>query len=318
LTYSDTRRSTVFLDLDTWPPSPLVIDTEYVISFDVLPDGRLVVCSMLTQPESEYAIRIHAPDWPANPTTGGTEVIPCPVPGGLFEVHVIGSRVIAFDYLIKRDQSPQMKRAYGLKAGRFHPVSELPEVRTFDRGQFGHQTYDNGKVSLADGAEVLVWDGNGYELKRGRLERTWELAAKTSMGLGRWSAAPWGEDGFFYLSDRRVMYAPRGAGPVSVLPDAENVMYLAPGPERSVMTSQGRNRKSLAARVWFPADGSYIPVTRKDLGIAPHFSPDELYWSAATRHVYTKFGSLLTFPDSDLLAMKRVRPRGAGYTVPPT
>jgi hypothetical protein len=316
--HSDTRRSTVFIDLDTWPPSPLVIDTEYVDSFDVLPDGRLVVCSMLTKPESEYAIRIHAPGWPADPTAGGAEVIPCPVPGGIFEVHVIGDRVIAFDCLIKRDQAPQMKRAYGLKAGRFRPVSELPEVRTFGRGQSGHQTYDNGKVTLAGGAEVLVWDGDGYELKRGRFERTWGLAAKTSLGLGRWTDAPWGGDGFFYLSDRRVKYARRGARPVSVLPDAENVMYLAPGPERSVLVSQGRNRKSLAARVWFPEDGSYIPLTRKDFGIPPRFSPDELYWSAATRHVYTKFGSLLTFPNSDLLALKRVRPRGAGYTVPTT
>ena len=81
LKYSDTRRSTVFIDLDAWPPHPVVIDTEFVSSFDVLPDGRLVVCSMLTKPESDYMVRIHPVGWPAVPATGAPKVIPGPIPG---------------------------------------------------------------------------------------------------------------------------------------------------------------------------------------------------------------------------------------------
>jgi hypothetical protein len=261
--------------------------------------------------------RVHPPGWPAEPVTEPPDVIPAPLPGATFEVYTIGDQVIAFDSLIERDDPPEAKRAYAMKAGRFWPASELPEVRTFGPGALGHQRYANGKVTLADGTAVLIWDGDGYELKQGGLQQTWQLAAQNSVGLGGWTAVSWGLDGFFYLSDRRVMYARRGDAPVPVLPDADNVMFLSPGPEDSVIASHGRNRKALAARVWFPADGSYIPVTRKDLGIAPHFSPDELYWSTATRHVYTKFGALVTFPDSGLLERKRVRPRGAGYTVSP-
>jgi hypothetical protein len=319
--YSNTRRSTVFIDLAVWPPNPVVIETEFVCSFDVLPDGRLVVCSMLTRPESEYKVRIHSPGWPAGKRAGPPDIIPTAVLGETCEPLAIGNRIVAFDPLIKKEASPEVKRAYVLKSGRFRPVPVLPEVRRFTPGNLAHQVHDNGKVTLLDDTDILIWDGNGYELMRGRFERTWELAAKVSLGLGDWTAVPWGQDGFFYLSNRRVKYARRGAKPVSVMADADNVMYLSEGPEHSVIASQGRNRKALAARVWFPADGSYIPVARKDLGIAPHFSPHELYWSATTRHVYTKFGRLLTFPDSDLLALKRVRPRGGGgrkIPLPPT
>jgi hypothetical protein len=320
LMYSDTRRSTTFIDLDVWPPNPVVIDREYVTSFDVLPDGRLVVCSMLTRPESDYKVRIHPPGWPSGKRTGPPDIIPTPITGEFCELLAIGDRILAFDALIEKGEQPEKKRAYVLKSGRFRPVPELPEVRRFRPGQLAHQLHANGKVTLLDGTEILIWDGNGYELKRGRFERTWKLGARQSGGLGGWIAVPWGQDGFFYLSDRRVRYARRGSQPVAVMKDADNVMYLSEGPEHSVIASHGKTRKALPSQVWFPADGSYIPVTRKDLGIAPNFHPHELYWSAATRHIYTKFGGLVTFPESDLLALKHVRPRAGGYkvSVPPT
>jgi hypothetical protein len=292
----------------------LVIDTEFVVSFEVLPDERLIVCSMLTQPESEYAIRIHRSGWPREPADGTTEVVAVPADSYLGEVVTIGNEVIAFGRLIQRHRPTEAKQAHRLKGGRFHPVPELPEVQTFDEGESGSQVTENGKVTLADGTEVLIWDGDGYELQRNRFVRTWELAAKDN--FIDWTAVAWGE-GFFYLSGRKVMYARRGNEPVPVMSDAENVMFLSPGPEDSVIASHGKNRKALGARVWFPSDGSYIPVTRKDLGIAPHFNPDELYWSAATNHLYSKYGGLLTFPDSDLLALNRVRPRSSGYKLGP-
>jgi hypothetical protein len=317
LSYSDTRRSTVFIDLDTWPPKLAILDTEFVSSFDVLPDGRLVVCSMLTRPESEYMVRIHSSGWPTEAVTEPPRITPTPIPGESCQVYSIGNLVIAFDSLIERTDPEEVKRAYALKTSRFRPVAEIPKVQRFRPGNLAQQVYDNGKVTLADGTDLLIWDGNGYELKLGRLQRTCELAAQVTMGLGGWTAVPWGQDGFFFLSDGRVMYARRGTKPILAMPDADNVMSLSPGPENSVIVSHGKNRKALAARVWFPEVGSYIPITRKHLGIAPYFSANELYWSAATRHVYTKFGDLLTFSDSDLLAVKRVRPRDAANKVWP-
>src|SRR5438067_1973777 len=76
LMYGDTRRATVFIDLQQWPPNPITHAAEYVTSFDLLPDGSVVVCSMRTDPASEYAIRIHPPVWPADPMAGPDRVIP--------------------------------------------------------------------------------------------------------------------------------------------------------------------------------------------------------------------------------------------------
>src|SRR4051794_14464743 len=84
LMYADTRRSTIFIDLDTWPPAPAVIVTEYVTSFDVQPDGRLVVCSMRTRPASEYMVRVHPPSWPARAAADPSEVIPPPIRGSIY------------------------------------------------------------------------------------------------------------------------------------------------------------------------------------------------------------------------------------------
>lgn len=317
LKYASIGEPTTFLDLETWPPDPVGVDTEYVSTFDVLPDGRLVVCSTLITSENPgYMVRIHPLGWPAAPKAGPPEVIGLPPTGVDCEVWVIGERVIAFSSHIAKHNPPAQRQAYALKEGRFRAARSLPTIQNFDKVH-NLQQFDNGKVTLADGAELLIWDGNGYEVKRGSLKQTWSLEAKNSFGVGGWNSVPWGRDGFFYLSDRRVMYVRRGKKPVPVLPDAENVMYLSPGPERSIIASQGKNRKGLAARVWFPLDGSYIPITRKDLGVDPHSYADELYWSAATRHVYTRGRGLVTFPDSDLLARDRIRPRGAGYTVEP-
>lgn len=311
-----TRQSTTFVDLRAWTPQPIHVQNEYCVSFDVLPDGRLVVCSMLTgAEESEYAVRVHPRGWPADPNAGSPEVYP--MPAGAGSVVAIGDAVVAFDWLIDRNKPPEGRVAYLLERRKFVPARGLPEVTTFDPGQFSHQTHGNGKVSLAPGRDVLVWDGNGYELEGGAFEPRWELAAAHCGALGRWTAVPWGADGFFYLSDGRVMYARWLRDPVPVHPDAENVMSLGPGPGGSVILTHGRNRKSYVARVWYPEDGSYVPIRRTDLGYGPSAITDQFHWSEDTDYFYNGGGTfMLTFPATSLDDLKRVRPRRDGYRLP--
>jgi hypothetical protein len=297
----------IFIDLEIWPPKPMHISNEYVSSFDVLPDGRLVVCSTMTEPKSGYMIRIHSPGWPSKRKADSPDVTP--LPGGICDVYTMGDRIVAFDSLIQKWQPPANKLAYTLKKGRFHPDAALPAVRKFE-SRLDLQMHENGKTTLADGTQLLIWDGNGYELTRSSFKRTWDLEVKrTSLD---WTFVPWETDGFFYLSNSRVMFARSGARPKAMLPDADNVMFLSPGPEESVIVNHGKNAKGLAAQVWFPKEGSYIPIARGDLGISGRSSPDEFYWSAATKHFYTKYADLVTFPETDLLVRKRVRPRGPG------
>jgi hypothetical protein len=313
LQYGNARHSTALIDFDTWPPAPIIIDNEYISSFDVQPDGRLIVCSMLTKPASDYRVRVHSPSgWTDKSAQEPANPIPAPLPGGLCEVWMIGNQVIVFDSNVSQHHPPETKHAYTLEDGCFQVVSALPEIQAFDPER-KYQQYVSGKVTLADGTDVLIWDGDGYEIQPDGLQRTWQLGVQNS--FIDWTAVRWGADGFFCLSNRQMMYAKRGTTPTRFLPDADNIMFLSPGPNDSIIASRGQNLKALAASVWFPASGSYIPITRKDLAIPPRQHPRELYWSATTRHFYTRFGGLLTFPDSDLLARKLVRPRGAGYIV---
>jgi hypothetical protein len=308
----DVRRATAFVDIDR-TPRPVVNRDEYAVSFDNLPDGRVVVCSMLTNPPGRYAIRIHSADWPTDPTAGPTEVYP--MPGGLTlaEVWSVSGRVVAFGSLIKQSDPPGTHRAYLLDRGKFVPAPGLPAVSSFSRDYFGHQRNSNGKATLATGENVLIWEGEGYEWTGKQFELRWELGAKDWSSEG-WTSVPWGEDGFFYLSNAKVMYARRGQKPVRVLPDADRVMCLSPGPDDSVILCLHRDPKRHVARVWFPAEGTYIPLFRAHIGSRPSWPAGPMYWSAKARR--THFLALAAIPDSDLLALKRVQARGKGYQVP--
>ncbi len=311
LMFGDTRRSSAFIDLHVWPPQPIVIDNEYVVTFDILPDGRMVVCSMLTDPVTEYAIRVHPHGWPNDRSVGPAQAIPLPVPDGIYDVVTIGDRVVVYDWLIDQKKAPETHLVYVLENGRFVPAVGLPPVQSFDSGYFSHQTHANGKVVLEPGRDVLIWDGNGYELEDGVFGPRWELAAAGG-GLGSWTSALWGS-GFFYRSNGKVMYARWLEDPVPVLPDADNVMYLAPGPDNSICITHGQNRKSLIGRVWYPEDGSYIPIRRTDLGYGPSALSSAMNWSDKTERIY--FGLTTTIPVSALSGLKRTRPRGDGYRV---
>ena len=317
LMVGDTRRATAFVDLDAWPPNTVAHPDEYVVSFDLLPDGRVVVCSMPTNPAGEYAVRSHPAGWLADPAVGPPLVIPPPPGTTTVEVWAVTGRVVVFDGLIERPGRAAARRAHLLDpdAGGFAPAPGLPPVREFLPGQLAHQVHSNGKAVTADGAEVLVWDGAGYEWAGRRFVRRWPLTARGEH-LGRWTALPWGPDGFLYHSEGRVLYARRGREPVPVHPDADSVAHLGPGPDDSVILCLHRSPDRHVARVWFPAEGSYIPVVRKHLGAVPHWMIDPLYWSPVTRHVSFHYGALMTFPEADLLGLKRVRPKGDGYRVP--
>jgi hypothetical protein len=310
----DTRRATGFLDLEAWPPKQAVNRAEYAVSFDNLPDGRVVVCSMLTNPPGEYAVRIHPADWPLDPDAGPAEVYP--LPGGLTlaEVWVVSGRVVTFGTLIKKSDPPGARRAYLLAGGKFVPAPGLPPVGAFTRDSFGHQLHTNGKVTLADGEEILVWDGAGYRWTGKRFVPCWPLGAKEPGGIDEWVSVPWGRAGLFYVSGWKLVYARRGEKPVRVQPDAGDVLHICAGPEDSVILSLIRNTKRHVARVWYPAEGTYVPLMRGHLDWKTWVTSGRLDWSAATGRVYVS--PWHTFPESDLLELKPVQPRGKGYLVP--
>lgn len=223
----DTRRATAFVDLAAAPPAPVLHPNVYAIAFDELPDGRFVACAMPTDPAGKYGVHLYAADWPTNPAAEPLGVLPCP--GGIEMVNVwaLAGRVVAHDRLIDGKRPPATHRAYLLDGDRWREAPGLPPVTRFKGAKFlRHQAHGNGKVTLGDGTDVFVWDGDGYEWTGTRFERRWELAAG-SAHLHGVVALPWGTGGFFFLSEGRVMFARRGRKPVRVLADVPYAHRLA-------------------------------------------------------------------------------------------
>lgn|GEM_PF-3490480 len=315
LMMSDTGCATAFIDLTRRSPKAKPNHSEYVNSFDILPDGRIVVSSMLTKPPRKYAIRIHPADWPTKPTAGVLEEYPNPSDMLLAKVWSVSGCIIAFDFRIERSNPVGTHQVYFLDRGKFVAAPGLPTVTSFGRDPFDYQVHTNGKVTLPTGEEILIWDGDGYTWNGKRFELSWKLGVKEPGGIEGWMSVPWGADGFFYLSERQVTYVRRGKRPVRVHPDAGSVTFLSPGPEDSIILCMFKNAKRHIARVWFPADGTYIPLFRVQLGWRPStLGGDPLYWNKTAKHIH--ISPLTTFPDSDLLGLKRIKPPGKGYQIP--
>jgi hypothetical protein len=192
-----------------------------------------------------------------------------------------------------------------LKRTTLTSVAELPRAR-FKR-RFHHR--DTARLRLSGGREVLLWAGHGYEDVGGRFERTWELGY--GMSYQYWTGVAWG-DGFFYESDFKVFSARSGRRPRRALPDADDVLHVFGGPADTVLVCQAGRKRGLAARLWFPAEGTYVPLYRRDLGARPRQRMGPFYYSEKTRHFYFFDRELCTMPEEEWLGRKRVRPRNPG------
>jgi hypothetical protein len=300
----ETRGPTTAIDLAAWPPRTVYLPDEFICSASLLPDGRWVVCSWAFSEGTSLQVRYHKPGDPGR-RGPALDLAWEGRPYSPFGVYVVGHRVLLVSPW-ERDQpegKPCELRGTGLVLRE-----ELPPAK-YDDGFHGRHP----GVLQRGGRTIFFWEGDGYEEKGGRYELTWPLRYRTSHL--HWTSVPWG-DGFFYLSDRRIMYARPGRCPQRCLPDADNSMYLHPGPPGSVLVYHGMNAKSLAARLWFPAEGSYVPIKGKDLGCKGRLRPDPLYWSEKTRHFYFLHGGLWTVPQGELLNWKHVRPKDPGPLFP--
>jgi hypothetical protein len=298
------------------PPVPQLVPDEYVNSFDRLPDGRFVVCSIRTRPEpTEYAVRVHAPGWPQDHTIPPERVVPLPCGPGVGRVICVAGRVLVLGWLITADGPPESRWAYQLGARGFRPAAGLPPVTAFSAPPYGHQVHGNGRATLASGREVFLWDGTGYELVRNRFVPRWPIAAPQAVSSG-WSSVSWG-DGFLFAGEGRIYWARPGEPVRPVCPDVTRAYEVSPGPGGSVVIPEVRNPKRYVARLWFPDTGVHLPVTRAHLGLAPHDQPGRVYYSEPARHFFNESGTR-SWPESDWLSVPPVRPREPGYCLGPS
>jgi hypothetical protein len=159
-----------------------------------------------------------------------------------------------------------------------------------------------GVVLLAGGGDVVVWDGDGYELRGKRFEKTFSMEARSS--AIDWTYAPAGPDGFFYLSDRRLFEVHRHGQGMAHARRWTNIMSVLPGPAGGILLKEGENKDGDVAKLYFPADGTFIHIE-------PELFDDKdypfIYWSPTADCFTVLAGQFLAIPTAAVLSLPRYR-----------
>ncbi len=142
----------------------------------------------------------------------------------------------------------------------FVPVAGVPPARGVPNKTFGPQrTF--GIAKTTDGSEVLIWDGDGWELTSGKWKKTFALGARAT---NEWSSVPAGPTSFHYLSNRQIFLAERGKKPKRVASKLTNVMRISAGPDGSLLLRMGDNKRAWAVAAW-RSDGAIAGLAEKDV-----------------------------------------------------
>lgn len=166
--------------------------------------------------------------------------------------------------------------------------TKLPADALVDKNDFARvRSFCKGMVRLGDGADIVIWDGNGYERRGEGFACTFPIAIEGSEL--RWTYAPAGNDGFFYLSNRRLFEVHRtNSTPIPHLERFANIMEVEPGPAGTLLLFLGTNKRGDIGLVYFPAEDSVIYLEPELFG---EMDPDKfawaLLWSADSHRILT-------------------------------
>ncbi len=239
---------TAIMDFSTWPPTHTIIP-EYALSADRSPDGQWVTVSMTSEQAYVYQARV-------GPIPGERKLL-VPADKSIEKVRhagFVGDRVVAvtskegWDPADKEyvppvpliDEGGRLVRIEGLPA-----KPERPDAYGFGR--------------LGDGTGIFFWNGDGYELRGDTFERTFPIEANTF--ASEFLTIPLESDGFFYTSSRGLYSVFRGLERARHLKHLDNIMYISPGPEGSILLKEGDNKRGDLGKLYFPEENTYICIT---------------------------------------------------------
>lgn len=293
-------------DLATWPPRAVHVLPEFAPYRRRLRDGRWLFFSSANAKEKPRVFRPRLVG-----TDGSWQAVPPVVIDGeersVTVGGVVGEKLIVFqpfDSYVGTSQPNLLAPPLMLDKGNWvicpglSPVEGRPSALA---------EYIEGPVcaivNLADGADLLLWDGDGYEWRSGRFELTFPLGARRAER--DWTSLPSGQDGLYYLAGRHLFEAHRGQPPVAHCPAWTNIMYLFPGPQGSILVREGDNKDGDAAKLYFPQDGTF-------LHIEPELFDDNeysfVYWSQLSDRFLVQYGQeWLSVPTALVLEQTRYR-----------
>jgi hypothetical protein len=210
----------------------------------------------------------------------------------LVGIGVIDERVFAYDNHF----------LYWFVDGRLERDKDVAEASGVP-SPYGTQ-FTHGNITLSNGRRILLWDGDGYEFTNGQLKRTWPLRINDEH---EFMAVPWGQDGIYFLEQRKVYRVKRAAKREQVMTAVENIMGIGAGPDGSIRFHLGTNDKAIHAGLWFPTDDTYIPLeTRAISARKTSIELAGIHWSHETRHFYVVArDGIFTIPDGAVLKRPR-------------
>jgi len=309
---------TNFWDLNTWPPSVMHTRHEYAPNVAHALDGRWLLF-FLTDPAAR-PVRFR-PHLFRHLDNEPEQLLPVIVNGIEMSVRAggfVGDRILVF-----QEQYPganvgkllldplwwECKSWIPLPGLRWwkrkgwRPVPGLPHG-TVTASASPHLAEDpvTGLVTLSDGSTVVIWDGNGYELRGTRFKKTFSMQAKSS--CIEWTSMPAGADGFYYLSERKLFEVHRNANPIAHTSTWTNIMLISAGPAGGIVLKEGENDDGDLGKLYFPADGTFIHIEHE---LFDDDSPPFIYWSKTTDRFVVCSEKFRAVSTATVLSLQRYR-----------
>lgn len=292
--------TTVLLDLSQWPPRHHVRSQEFAWNADGDRDGRWLLVSRTGPGDFRNPVRGRVfsdlrkdPELILRVEDKGADV-------QINDGFLVGGRVVLIPdtYPCK----PGMELMAWMQDGEeMRPAPGLP-AHTARKERFSMAWIVRDVARLADGSEVLVWDGEGYEWDGSRFQQTFQLGLTDPYNA--LSAIPSGDDGFFFITQRKLFEVHRGGKAVRHAPLWENVMAALPGPADGLLLKEGNNPDDDIGKLYFPADGTFIRIEPESLGDQDLY--DFLCWSQGANRIIASDGAnLYAVPVETILALPR-------------
>ncbi len=304
--------TSVLVDLKGWPPAPQAIQLDSPRACTRLADGGWLSVHGNRQ---RRPFRFPLFRYPSSLGEDGTRLLDDPSGSlGIAHLAVCGGEVLA--WCQPPSGAPRLAR---LRGGALQDV-EAPPAHGVQKthGRF----YVHGHVALGCGQSLVIWDGRPYPWHAG-LGEPWPVRIEPSHA--RWTAVPWGEDGFYYLSARRLYRVRRGQAPEPIsLPgssprpraprpeppdkpgvlvmytqaastpgaspaaaeDSGAIVSIAPGPEGTLLVRFGETRTGLRLGVLHPEAGTLSGYHLQDLSGKARQSFCGAFWSPFSQRIY--------------------------------
>lgn len=296
--------NTLVLDLGRWPPKHHRRKTEFLFCMDRDHAGRWLFISRtgagkeVSPPRGRLLRDLRKdPEQVLPLEEKGTEI-------GIDDGYLIDGRMVLVPDLGKFKPG-DLLHAWMQDGQTFRHAPGLPPHRV-KKSSFGNEWFVNDIARLADGTEILIWDGQGYEWDGKKFHLTFPLGLTDA--YDDCSAIPAGEDGFYYLHKRRLFEVHRGQKPVRHGPKWSNILAMQPGPEGGLLLREGGNDHADLGKLYFPEDKTFIHLELELLGDQDLYTL--LCWSqGAKRIVACDHYTLYAVSVERVLAMPRFRAR---------